>query len=284
MEYSYDITRVSDEQLTFKDLVSCTYQVARGMEYLASQKVRMHTHTESSHNSPLLADLSSHSIWWIVSRRVLRASLWEYCPKNTSLTPCPIPALSLIPRQKPLCVEELRGFHNGGTAVLGQTQPHAPSHCWNVTVYCLPCTHTCTCVHMRADAHKQRGPYMCWCMRRILSYPDMLVQSSWRHVSATSVQEISGWLHTPQTSEYHSKWSIQLFLKLLYLCSEVTVLFFSSPSLFPLFFSPPLLFLTLSIPVYTQRPGSQERPGHGEQHHEDRRLRPGQGCPQHRLL
>ncbi|XP_064779613.1 fibroblast growth factor receptor 2-like isoform X3 [Oncorhynchus masou masou] len=38
MEYSYDITRCSDEQLTFKDLVSCTYQVARGMEYLASQK------------------------------------------------------------------------------------------------------------------------------------------------------------------------------------------------------------------------------------------------------
>uniref|UniRef100_A0A4W5MSL7 Fibroblast growth factor receptor n=1 Tax=Hucho hucho TaxID=62062 RepID=A0A4W5MSL7_9TELE len=38
MEYSYDINRCSDEQLAFKDLVSCTYQVARGMEYLASQK------------------------------------------------------------------------------------------------------------------------------------------------------------------------------------------------------------------------------------------------------
>nr|ACF08835.1 fibroblast growth factor receptor 2 IIIc [Leucoraja erinacea] len=38
MEYTFDINRVSNEQLTFKDLVSCTYQVARGMEYLASQK------------------------------------------------------------------------------------------------------------------------------------------------------------------------------------------------------------------------------------------------------
>lgn len=39
MEYSYDINRVPEEQMAFKDLVSCTYQLARGMEYLASQKV-----------------------------------------------------------------------------------------------------------------------------------------------------------------------------------------------------------------------------------------------------
>lgn len=47
MEYSYDINRVPEEQMTFKDLVSCTYQLARGMEYLASQKV-------SSSHSPRL--------------------------------------------------------------------------------------------------------------------------------------------------------------------------------------------------------------------------------------
>lgn len=38
MEY-YGASRLPEKQLTCKDLVSCAYQVARGMEYLASQKV-----------------------------------------------------------------------------------------------------------------------------------------------------------------------------------------------------------------------------------------------------
>uniref|UniRef100_A0A803YQH7 Fibroblast growth factor receptor 4 n=1 Tax=Meleagris gallopavo TaxID=9103 RepID=A0A803YQH7_MELGA len=37
-DYTFDITELHEEQLCFKDLVSCVYQVARGMEYLESRR------------------------------------------------------------------------------------------------------------------------------------------------------------------------------------------------------------------------------------------------------
>uniref|UniRef100_A0A8C1RL90 Fibroblast growth factor receptor n=1 Tax=Cyprinus carpio TaxID=7962 RepID=A0A8C1RL90_CYPCA len=38
MEYCYNPNQVPEENMSVKDLVSCSYQVARGMEYLASRK------------------------------------------------------------------------------------------------------------------------------------------------------------------------------------------------------------------------------------------------------
>lgn len=51
MDYSFDTCKIPDEQLTFKDLVSCAYQVARGMEYLASQKVSRRDAVASAQNA-----------------------------------------------------------------------------------------------------------------------------------------------------------------------------------------------------------------------------------------
>lgn len=117
MEYSYDIARVSDEQLTFKDLVSCTYQVARGMEYLASQKVR--ERDESSY------------------RQIL--SVGTLSPKNTSLSSAPpppkkIPGLSHpFPMTKASLYCRTVKFSQWGYGHVCPNQPHACSHCWNVT-------------------------------------------------------------------------------------------------------------------------------------------------------
>lgn len=46
MDYTFDVTKVPEEQLTFKDLLSCAYQVARGMEYLSSKRVGSHEREE----------------------------------------------------------------------------------------------------------------------------------------------------------------------------------------------------------------------------------------------
>lgn len=112
MEYSYDIARVSDEQLTFKDLVSCTYQVARGMEYLASQKVRE----------------------WDMGLWAASLAVGTLSAKNTPLTPCPLPGLFRpIPVTKAsLCCGTVK-FSQWGYGHVCPNQPHACFHCWNAT-------------------------------------------------------------------------------------------------------------------------------------------------------
>lgn len=115
MEYSYDIARVSDEQLTFKDLVSCTYQVARGMEYLASQKVR---------KCDGILILRKHDCGNIVSEKHFR-------------DPCPIPH----PRDKRLSVlQNCEVFTIGVRPCL----PESASRLLSLLEFDKSLTYTCT--------------------------------------------------------------------------------------------------------------------------------------------
>lgn len=110
MEYSYDIARVSDEQLTFKDLVSCTYQVARGMEYLASQKV-------SRDPEPWELQSPPHP--------------YPPSPKSNPQTRI----VSSVPScdKSPSVREHGGSSHNEAAATLAPDTAHARSHRWNVT-------------------------------------------------------------------------------------------------------------------------------------------------------
>lgn len=88
MEYSFDINRVPEEQMTFKDLVSCTYQLARGIEYLASQKVgRTQQILHKAHGAYLFGTFLSLGLF---SSHLCSRICWE---KDLSQTSCIIHTL-----------------------------------------------------------------------------------------------------------------------------------------------------------------------------------------------
>lgn len=75
MDYTFDVTKVPEEQLTFKDLLSCAYQVARGMEYLASKRVCYRRLSQWSYH----IEKPSHIIYILFFSVLLKSSK---CYKN----------------------------------------------------------------------------------------------------------------------------------------------------------------------------------------------------------
>lgn len=177
-------------------------------------------------------------------RKLACASLWEYCLlKNTSLTPCPIPALSLIPRQKPLCVEELWGFHNGGTAMLAKRRLTLPLTVgmWQ-SILSHARTHTRACSHMRADAQTQLRPCMWQSMRGILTYPDMFTLAHCAVMLCSQVLPLrfpNDYMHHKHfntiPNEVYTCFRVDLFME------WANCLISLAPSLFPLWDLPSFL-------------------------------------------
>lgn len=179
-------------------------------------------------------------------------------PKNTSLTPPPPPPpnpwiVSSLPHDKSLSVlQNCEVFTMGVQPCLPKSASRLFSLLECDRADSLTCTqthaHDCTCVSMHRNGSHTH-----------------VIRHVWNFYSVGHVS-ICGIAQTCSLSSKHP-------------CFEIIL----GKALSLLWFSPsPLLWI--SVPVHTQGPSSQERPGHGEQHHEDRRLWPGQRRPQHRLL
>lgn len=71
MEYCYNPDQVHVENMSFKDLVSCAYQVARGMDYLASKKV--------GHLKCFCSHISQINIWLWFIICLINLHAWFLC-------------------------------------------------------------------------------------------------------------------------------------------------------------------------------------------------------------
>lgn len=163
-------------------------------------------------------------------------------------------------------------FSQWGYGHVGQKQPHARSHCWNVTEHTV--SHALTLTHTRTDmlAHAH-----CCTETATAIYVAKYVRNFYlsRHVrvgavivascNAVKCYHCAGdfWIITC-TANILTPFQIKCtpVADLIYLCNEVTVLFFTSTHFFlsvtSPFFSPSLLsshFLHRSVYTETWQPG-----------------------------